>query len=200
MIATPDTHEPWPEADPTQLERDTFELVVQVNGKVRDRFEVDAELSEDEIVARAKESPRVQAQLGGRPDQSAARLRRPAQWPRRIEGRQVGWRLLAERQGRGRTTRPRAGGQSFRAVPGRDHQPIGEGAQQGQAVGGDRPESHPRLDDRGVRQTGRKTGRGGEQAAESARGDAVVEARVFPGGAEHHPGRREGQQVGPVIG
>ena len=35
--------EPWPEADPSQLERDTFELVVQVNGKVRDRFEVDAD-------------------------------------------------------------------------------------------------------------------------------------------------------------
>jgi leucyl-tRNA synthetase len=58
--------EPWPVADPTQLERDTFELVVQVNGKVRDRFEVDAGLSEEELVARAKESPRARAQLDGR--------------------------------------------------------------------------------------------------------------------------------------
>jgi leucyl-tRNA synthetase len=58
--------EPWPEADPTQLEGDTFELVVQVNGKVRDRFDVDAGLSEEELVARAKSSPRVQAHLDGR--------------------------------------------------------------------------------------------------------------------------------------
>src|SRR5436305_1024848 len=38
---------PWPVADITQLERDTFELVVQVNGKVRDRFEVETSLGED---------------------------------------------------------------------------------------------------------------------------------------------------------
>ena len=29
--------EPWPSADPALLESDTFELVCQVNGKVRDR-------------------------------------------------------------------------------------------------------------------------------------------------------------------
>jgi leucyl-tRNA synthetase len=58
--------EPWPEADPEQLRRDTFELVVQVNGKVRDRVEVPVDLSEDELVATAKASPRVQAQLNGK--------------------------------------------------------------------------------------------------------------------------------------
>jgi leucyl-tRNA synthetase len=57
--------EPWPVADETQLERETFELVVQVDGKVRDRLEVEAGLSEDELVARAKASPRVQAHLDG---------------------------------------------------------------------------------------------------------------------------------------
>ena len=31
--------EPWPDADPAFLERDTFELVCQVNGKVRDRVQ-----------------------------------------------------------------------------------------------------------------------------------------------------------------
>ena len=35
---------------------------MQVNGKVRDRFEVDADLPESELVARALASPRVQAQ------------------------------------------------------------------------------------------------------------------------------------------
>jgi leucyl-tRNA synthetase len=56
---------PWPVADPTLLEEDTFELVVQVNGKVRDRFEVPVDLPDDELVARAKESPKVQAHLNG---------------------------------------------------------------------------------------------------------------------------------------
>ena len=58
--------EPWPEADLSQLEDDTFELVVQVNGKVRDRFEIETDTPEDELVARAKASPRVQAHLDGR--------------------------------------------------------------------------------------------------------------------------------------
>jgi len=56
---------PWPEADESQLVRETFELVVQVNGKVRDRFEVEAGLSEDELVARARARERVHAHLDG---------------------------------------------------------------------------------------------------------------------------------------
>jgi leucyl-tRNA synthetase len=55
----------WPEADPALLEEETFELVVQVNGRVRDRFQVPVELSEEELVARAKESPRVRAHVDG---------------------------------------------------------------------------------------------------------------------------------------
>jgi leucyl-tRNA synthetase len=57
--------EPWPAADESQLARATFELVVQVNGKVRDRFEVAVDLPEDELVARALASPKVQAHLDG---------------------------------------------------------------------------------------------------------------------------------------
>jgi leucyl-tRNA synthetase len=41
--------------------------VVQVNGKVRDRFEVDAALPEDELVARALASPKVQQHIDGAP-------------------------------------------------------------------------------------------------------------------------------------
>jgi leucyl-tRNA synthetase len=53
------------------LVRETFELVVQVNGRVRDRLEVPTNLSEDELVARAKESRKVQAHLdGGEIDQA----------------------------------------------------------------------------------------------------------------------------------
>jgi leucyl-tRNA synthetase len=57
--------QPWPAADEAMLVRDTFELVVQVNGKVRDRFEVDADLSEEQLVARAKASDKVRMHLDG---------------------------------------------------------------------------------------------------------------------------------------
>ena len=40
--------------------------MIQVNGKVRDRVEVSADLPEAELIERAKESPRVQAQLDGK--------------------------------------------------------------------------------------------------------------------------------------
>jgi leucyl-tRNA synthetase len=56
---------PWPQADPALLAADTFELVIQVNGKVRDRIEVPIALSEQELITRAKESPKVQAHLNG---------------------------------------------------------------------------------------------------------------------------------------
>jgi leucyl-tRNA synthetase len=57
---------PWPEADASLLERDTFELVVQVNGRVRGRTEVPVGLSEEEMIARAQELPRVQAYVDGK--------------------------------------------------------------------------------------------------------------------------------------
>ncbi|MGH3116751.1 MAG: leucine--tRNA ligase [Gaiellales bacterium] len=57
---------PWPQADPAMLERDTFELVVQVNGRVRGRVEVPVGLPDDELVARARELPRVRSYLDGK--------------------------------------------------------------------------------------------------------------------------------------
>jgi leucyl-tRNA synthetase len=57
--------EPWPEADPALLSADTFELVVQVNGKLRDRVEAPADASRDEQEALARQSERVLAQLNG---------------------------------------------------------------------------------------------------------------------------------------
>jgi leucyl-tRNA synthetase len=58
--------QPWPQPDPALLERETFELVIQVNGKVRDRVQVAAEASESELVEQAKASPRVQGYLDGK--------------------------------------------------------------------------------------------------------------------------------------
>ena len=58
--------QPWPVADDSLLARETFELVVQVNGKVRGRAHVATGLGNDELVAAAMALPKVQAQLAGR--------------------------------------------------------------------------------------------------------------------------------------
>ena len=57
--------EPWPVADEAMLERDTVEIVLQVNGKLRDRLQVPASISEEELVSLALASDRVSAHLNG---------------------------------------------------------------------------------------------------------------------------------------
>ncbi len=56
---------PWPAADPAMLERETVEVVVQVDGRIRDRLQVSPDTPEDELVALARESERVRAHLDG---------------------------------------------------------------------------------------------------------------------------------------
>jgi leucyl-tRNA synthetase len=56
----------WPEADPDMLTEDLVTLVVQVNGKLRDRVEVRVSATEEEVIAAALASPRVVTHLGGR--------------------------------------------------------------------------------------------------------------------------------------
>ena len=55
----------WPEADEAMLQRETLEIVLQVNGKLRDRLEVPASIGEEELVALARASERVRAHLDG---------------------------------------------------------------------------------------------------------------------------------------
>jgi leucyl-tRNA synthetase len=55
----------WPLADPALLESDTFELVCQVNGKVRDRVPAPASASREELEALARSQPNVQAHVDG---------------------------------------------------------------------------------------------------------------------------------------
>jgi leucyl-tRNA synthetase len=55
----------WPEADRDLLVADTFQLVVQVNGKLRDRIEVPADASEEEQERLARQSPKVEQHLNG---------------------------------------------------------------------------------------------------------------------------------------
>jgi leucyl-tRNA synthetase len=54
----------WPVADPTLVATDVVEIAVQVNGKLRDRLQVPAGTAEDELIALALGSERVQAYLG----------------------------------------------------------------------------------------------------------------------------------------
>jgi leucyl-tRNA synthetase len=57
--------QPWPDADPALLERDTYELVCQVNGKLRDRIQVASGLGEEELKALALASPKVREHVEG---------------------------------------------------------------------------------------------------------------------------------------
>lgn len=58
--------QPWPEADPALLASDTFMLVVQVNGKLRDRIEAPASASEQELLELATSSEKVRSHLDGK--------------------------------------------------------------------------------------------------------------------------------------
>jgi leucyl-tRNA synthetase len=57
--------QPWPEADPQLLVSDTVTLVVQVNGKLRDRIEAPAEAPKEELLRLARESEKVARHLDG---------------------------------------------------------------------------------------------------------------------------------------
>jgi leucyl-tRNA synthetase len=57
--------EPWPVADPTMLQAETFELVCQVNGKVRDRVPAPTGASSDELERLCLDAPGVQTHLDG---------------------------------------------------------------------------------------------------------------------------------------
>jgi len=55
----------WPQADPELLASDTVTLVVQINGKLRDRIEVPAEAPKEELLRLARESEKVARHLDG---------------------------------------------------------------------------------------------------------------------------------------
>ncbi len=59
--------QPWPEFDPAALAADVATVVVQINGKVRDRFEVPAGLPKDELQRIALERPKVQGYVNDQP-------------------------------------------------------------------------------------------------------------------------------------
>jgi leucyl-tRNA synthetase len=58
--------QPWPVADPALLASDTVTLIVQVNGKLRDRIEAAADAPKDELLRLARESEKVEKHLEGK--------------------------------------------------------------------------------------------------------------------------------------
>jgi leucyl-tRNA synthetase len=58
--------QPWPEADEALLESDVYELVCQVNGKVRDRVQASSEAGPDELKELCRAAPNVIAHLDGK--------------------------------------------------------------------------------------------------------------------------------------
>jgi leucyl-tRNA synthetase len=57
---------PWPAADLSVLERDVVEIVAQVNGKLRDRFQAPVTATRDELEAMARVRPNVIAHIDGK--------------------------------------------------------------------------------------------------------------------------------------
>jgi leucyl-tRNA synthetase len=58
--------EPWPGADQRFIERDTYELVCQVNGKVRDRVEAPTGAAREELEALCLAATKVRAHIDGK--------------------------------------------------------------------------------------------------------------------------------------
>ncbi|EFN59055.1 hypothetical protein CHLNCDRAFT_55974 [Chlorella variabilis] len=60
-------YEPWPEADESLLVQTTYNLPVQVNGKMRGSVEVEVDIGQDGAVVAAQAIPAVAKQLDGKP-------------------------------------------------------------------------------------------------------------------------------------
>jgi leucyl-tRNA synthetase len=56
----------WPQADAALLESDVYELVCQVNGKVRDRVQASADASPQQLKDLCRAAPNVRAHIDGR--------------------------------------------------------------------------------------------------------------------------------------
>jgi leucyl-tRNA synthetase len=56
----------WPQAEHRYLERDTYQLVCQVNGKVRDRVEAPSGAAREDLEALCMAAPNIQAHMDGK--------------------------------------------------------------------------------------------------------------------------------------
>ena len=60
------SYEPWPTYDEAKMVDETFTMVVQVNGKVRGKIEVDSDTSKEEMETLAKEIDNVKTYIDGK--------------------------------------------------------------------------------------------------------------------------------------
>ncbi|PCF84142.1 leucine--tRNA ligase [Staphylococcus delphini] len=60
------TYQPWPSFDPSLLEEDVVEIVVQVNGKVRAKIEVPKDMSKADMEATALANDNIKAAIEGK--------------------------------------------------------------------------------------------------------------------------------------
>lgn len=60
------TEQPWPKYDESKCKDDVIEIVVQVNGKVRARLCVAADIQKDDAIALAKAEGRIAAEINGK--------------------------------------------------------------------------------------------------------------------------------------
>ncbi len=58
--------QPWPQAEEAYLESDVYELVCQVNGKLRDRVEVNADASPETLKDLCRAAPNVRSHVDGK--------------------------------------------------------------------------------------------------------------------------------------
>ena len=58
---------PWPAFDPELAKEERVTIVIQVNGKLRDKFEADATIDETEMKERALGLDRIRSLIAGRP-------------------------------------------------------------------------------------------------------------------------------------
>lgn len=58
--------EKWPEYDPKLIAEEKFELVIQINGKVRDKILADSDISEEEAIKLAFSSEKIQKEISGK--------------------------------------------------------------------------------------------------------------------------------------
>jgi leucyl-tRNA synthetase len=69
------TRSDWPAFDPALAREEMATVVVQINGKLRDKFEAALDLPEAELEAAALALPKVKAALGGRPPRKVIAVR-----------------------------------------------------------------------------------------------------------------------------
>ena len=65
--ASPVEDQSWPQADAQALERDSIELILQVNGKLRDKITIDANADEETIKTAALNSEKIQTRISDQP-------------------------------------------------------------------------------------------------------------------------------------